>query len=228
MRRIRLRTLLGLNRTGLVAAALISLPAVAYAAPDLAPWGWHGDVGQYEVYAETPPSPALLSDIQRAERLLAASPIDDPKARPTVYLTDGGWRWAFYSARSGGFAVTRTLTATSIFNRSDIVGDRIYTADGRARSLSGVVAHETVHLLQRRRLGFVAFARMPMWVREGYADHVAQESSLDDSAVDRLRAAGRSNDSAIFYREARLRVERDLAGGMSVDTLLRQRGQSIG
>lgn len=226
MRRVRLRTLLGLNRTGLAALGLLSLPAAAYAAPSLAPWGWHGEVGGFEVYADAPPTPALASDLQRAERLLAASPIDDPRARPTLYLTDGGWRWAFYAARSGGFAVTRALIATSIFNRSDVASDRIYTADGRQRRLSGVVAHETVHLLQRRRVGLIAYVRMPAWVREGYADHVAQESSLDDAAVDRLRAAGRSSDPAIFYRAARLRVERQLANGESVDALLRQRDNS--
>jgi len=224
MRRIGLSALFGLNRTGLIAAGMLLVPAAAYAAPNLAPWGWHGEVGQFEVYADAPPPPALLSDLQRAERLLAVSPIDDPRARPAIYLTDGGWRWAFYSARSGGFAVTRVLTATSIFNRSDIADDHIYTADGRQRSLSGVVAHETVHLLQRRHVGLFAYVRMPAWVREGYADHVAQESSLDDAAIDRLRAAGRSDDPAIFYRKARMRVERALANGMSTDSLLLQHG----
>lgn len=217
----RWRRWLGLDRPGLAIATALALPATAYASPGLAPWGWHGRIGQFEVYADQAPDPALSADIARAEMLLAASPIDDASARPTLYLTNGGWRWRFYGADSGGFAVTRLITPTSIFARSDAAQDRIFTADGRQRHLSGVIAHETVHLLQRRRVGWLAFVRMPEWIREGYADHVARESSLDDAVVDRLRDTGHVDDPAIRYREARLRVEATLARGIGVDDLLR-------
>jgi hypothetical protein len=215
----RLRRWLGLDRRGLIALALLAMPATAIAKPSLLPWGWHGQVGRFDVYAETPPPPRLQDELARSAALLSASPIDDPALRPTLYLTGGGWRWHLLAlGQSDAFAITRPIAGT-IVNRSDVRNDAVL-ARGYRRTLSGVAAHETVHMLQRERLGLVGFVRMPRWVKEGYADYVARESTLSDADVARLRAQGR-DDPAIFYHDARARVANALAHGESVDRLLR-------
>lgn len=214
-----LRLILGAHRGGAVAAALLLPVAAAYASPGLTAWGWHGQVGRFDVYADAAPGPALTAEIGRAERLLAASPINDPNARPRLYLTDGGWRWRIYAiGQTQSFGITRPLIGDTFLNRSDIAHDAVF-ARGYRRTLSGTIAHETTHVMQRRRLGLVRYARLPAWIREGYADHVAQESTLSDADVARLRAQGRS-DPAIFYHDARKRVEALLAGGTGVDRLM--------
>jgi hypothetical protein len=197
---------------------VLAIPAAAYAAPSLAPWGWHGRVSGYEVYAETPPDSALHGELARAEQLLATSPLDDARVRPTLFLTDGGWRWRFYTLNSGAFAVTRQLLGQSIVNRSDIAADLVFARD-RQRHLSGVIAHETTHMLVRHHVGMLAAMRMPAWVREGYAEHVAQETTLQDDEVAAMRYQG-SKDPAIFYHAARKRVEAALFRGVSIDELL--------
>jgi hypothetical protein len=209
---------LGLDRRGLIATAVLMIPMAAYASPGLAPWGWHGRIGRYDVYTIAPPDPALCAALARSDELLAASPIDDRTVRPTLYLTDGGWRWHLYTLGSGAFGVTRTMLGDSFINRSDIAGNAVF-AHGYRRSLSGVVAHETTHLLVKHRIGLVAAMRQAAWVREGYADHVAQESTLESEEVARLRFEG-SKDPAIFYHDARKRVEAALIRGSSVDELL--------
>jgi hypothetical protein len=214
-----LRRRLGLDARGLAIAAILAVPATAYAKPSLLPWGWHGEIGRYDVYAATPPDPRLSAELARAGQLVAASPIDDRAIRPTLYLTDGGWRWRFLSLAQGdAFGLTRAEFAVTILNRSDTAQDAIF-ARGYRRTLSGVVAHETTHVLQRRRLGLIGYGRMPAWIKEGYADYVARESTLSDADVARLRRDGRS-DPAIFYHDARLRVADALAHGESVDQLL--------
>jgi hypothetical protein len=203
----------------LIAAALLAVPAAAMARPSLLPWGWHGQVGRFDVYAEAVPAPDLQTELARSAALLSTSPMDDPAVHPTLYLTDGGWRWHLLALTQGGsFAVTRTMLGGTIVNRSDVAHDAVY-ARGYRRTLSGVVAHETTHVLQRERLGLAHYGRLPAWIREGYADYVAQESTLSDADVARLRAQGR-DDPAIFYRDARLRVADALAHGESVDQLL--------
>jgi hypothetical protein len=46
------------------------------------------------------------------------------------------------------------------------------------RSLSGVIAHETTHLLIRNRVGYWRNLRLPVWKREGYCEYVAGRSTL--------------------------------------------------
>ena len=89
-----------------------------------------------------------------------------------------------------------------------------------ACSLSGVIAHETTHILVARRLGEWRALLLPAWKSEGYADYVARESSLGDADYARLSANGARRD-AMFYYEARRRVAAALArNGGDVKALL--------
>ncbi len=47
-------------------------------------------------------------------------------------------------------------------------------------SLSGVIAHETVHSLLRNELGLLKYKLLPSWKNEGYCDFIANESSFDE------------------------------------------------
>lgn len=109
-----------------------------------------------------------------------------------------------------------------ILNRSDIARDSVSSLYG-TRSLSGVIAHERTHIMVRRHLGLVAGVRLPRWISEGYADHVAGESRLTAAQATQLRAEG-STDPGIFYFESRQRVEAALAANDGdVEALLRMR-----
>jgi len=47
-------------------------------------------------------------------------------------------------------------------------------------SLSGVIAHETVHSLLRNELGILKYKLLPSWRNEGYCDFIANESSSNE------------------------------------------------
>ncbi len=206
--------------TGGVAAALYLLAAVLH--PPLLMFPHARTVGATPVYSEAPIPGQVVAVIARADALTGASPLFTPAvlSRP-VYLTDGGWRWRLLTFGSRAFGQSRPLVETIVINRVDVAGDRVWNgrAGDAARSLSGVIAHERTHGLIRTRFGFLADRLYPTWVREGYCDHVAGESTLSDAAAAALVAEGRRTPALAYY-EARRRVEAALAdNGGSVEAL---------
>lgn len=175
------------------------------------------------VWSEQPIDPEALGRVAARTRwLLSQSPIARPDEQRPIYLTTGGWRWLWLANRSaGGFALTRPLTRAVVVNANDTGKDRVANgaAIGGERILSAVLAHEFTHGIIRRRYGPVKAALAQQWLVEGYADHVAQESSLTAADVARLEADGASHPALAYYR-GRKRVEKVLAAnGNDVDAL---------
>ncbi len=154
--------------------------------------------------------------IGSASREVYTGPLDR-----SLFLTGGGWRWRLLAIQSpGAFAFRRPFSSAIVFNRSDIGADRVTNdrAVGNTRTLSGVIAHETTHIMIANHLGEVRSAMVPTW-QEGYADHVARESSLTDANAERLRKTNPGTASLMYY-DARRRVDATLrANGGSVDAL---------
>ncbi len=198
----------------------------AVVAPQLLAFPYQAQVGSTRVYAEAPLDLATLRPVlARADARVATSPLHDGPVGTRVFLTDGGWRWpvlALTTSCAVGFTRlwSDIVSDAVILNRSDLARDRVSSRYG-TRSISGVIAHERTHIMVRRHLGLVAGIRLPRWISEGYADHVAGESTLSAERVAELRADG-SDHPAIFYYDARRRVEAVLAAnGGDVDALLR-------
>jgi hypothetical protein len=109
-----------------------------------------------------------------------------------------------------------------LFNTADVAADRVRNGApmGGERTLSGTIAHESVHLLTARRYGELRLARMPQWKREGYADYVARETSIGADDEARIRAT-RPDSPVLRYYAAHRRVKHLLdSDGQSVDELL--------
>ena len=95
-----------------------------------------------------------------------------------------------------------------IVNLSDPAADMAVNgrAIGGKRSLSGVIAHERTHIWTGRALGLVENALLPNWQREGYADYIAQETSLTTAEYARLKRSG-AHHPAMPYYEGRQWIE---------------------
>jgi len=187
---------------------LVALIATTTAAPQLLAWPYSAEIGNTRIYSERPIPPQMRILLARSDALLARSPIREPGLQRSVFLTDGGWRWKLLAlTSSGAFALRRPFRDAIIVNESDVAADRVENGApvGGVRSLSGVIAHETTHLLVAHRLGEARAFLLPGWKSEGYADYVANESSLSDGDYARLHANGASRP-AMFYYEARRRV----------------------
>jgi len=191
-----------------VVAFLLLLAVAVVHAPQLLAFPYEQHVGTVTVYAERPIDPRIGSELARAEGLLRASPIYTGSLDRSLFLTNGGWRWRLLAIQSpGAFAFRRPFSAAIVFNRSDVAADRVTNGRviGGTRTLSGVIAHETTHIMIANHLGEVRSAMLPTWQQEGYADHVARESSLTDAEAARLRTTDPAAPALVYY-DARRRV----------------------
>ena len=212
------------GKRGLAAAIVLALAIVGILyTPAALAFPHVRRIGDTTVYSVAPIPEVMARRIGRADALLAASPLAEPGLRRTLVLTDGGWRWRVLGAGNwNAIALRRPFSSALLFNRPDVAADRMRNAapGGGARSFSGTIAHESVHLLTARRYGEIRLARMPEWKREGYADYVARETAI--RAADEARIRERWPDSPMLrYYAAHRRVKRLLdSGGTSLDALL--------
>ena len=180
-------------------------------------------IGNTVIYAEEPIDSNIGPILDRADKLLQASPIDIPHVGRQVVLTMGGWRWQILALNTRrAVALRRPFSDVLIFNRSDIASDRVTNGApfGGTRTLSGTIAHETTHMLIARHLGELRAMRLPSWKQEGYADYIAGETSIDPRDESRIRAID-PHAGVLVYYEGRRRVAAELArNGGSVDALM--------
>jgi hypothetical protein len=220
--RLGLTRLFG-GRWGVALSGIALLLASPVLAPQLLAFPYQASSAIGPVWSERPIDRTGLDRVAaRSRRLLAQSPIAGPDEQRPIFLTDGGWRWLWLANTSaGGFAFTRPITKAVVVNDADVRADRVRNgaAVGSERTLSGVLAHEFTHGVIRRRYGIFKSILAPQWLVEGYADHIAQESSLTAADVARLEENGGGHPALVYYR-GRKKVEALLAAnGNDVDAL---------
>ena len=179
--------------------------------------------GQFEVWSESPIDRGKLDSVlSEAQRLAATSPYYRQSKTRRVFLTSGGWRWHWLALQSSGaFAISMPVRENIVINRSSTREGLAWNGRtvGGVRRLGPLIAHEDCHGMLRDRFGLIVDFRLPAWLREGYCDHVAQESSLSDAAYADLQQR-REYHPALPYYEGRKRVEAVLAAnGNNVDAL---------
>lgn len=83
-------------------------------------------IGNTTVYSVAPIPDVMAERINRADALLAASPLAEPGLRRTLVLTDGGWRWKVLAAGYWNvIALRRPFSSVLLFNRADVAADRV-------------------------------------------------------------------------------------------------------
>ena len=79
------------------------------------------------------------------------------------------------------FAINYPISQNIFISKSSI--SQNYTLrngkENNKRTLSGVIAHETVHSLLENKLGLLKYKLLPSWKNEGYCDFIANESSFN-------------------------------------------------
>lgn len=202
--------------------AILVLATSPIYAPQLLAFPSSAMVGGHHVYSERPIDAAVVAAISRADLLARRSTLP-PVTRQPIFLTTGGWRWRWLalSGPGGPFALSRAGMETIVINRSEPALDKVYreASIGGERSLSGAIAHEMTHGAIRGHFGVLADLRYPQWLREGYCDYVALESTLNDADALKLSRSA-PNEPALSYWRGRKRVEAELtANGGSVERL---------
>lgn len=209
-----------------VLAAVIVVFVSAISAPQLLAFPHKAKIGATTVYAENPiDAQDMAKVLHRSDELLATTGLYRAPVGTRLFLTNGGWRWRLLALNNHmAFALIRPtsniIADAAIFNRTDPAQDKIFNGvDDSARSLSGIIAHERTHMLVQRQFGIPRAVSFEQWKSEGYADYVAQESSLTDAEVAAFKKSG-VDHWAIPYFEGRQRVAAIMKqNGNSVDRL---------
>ncbi len=156
----------------------------------------------FRVYSTAPIDGSIYTDLDKAERKLAASEINDPRVSYRVFLCPSHAAFAFFApgARTA-FADNLPFVHNIFVNTADVKADVVTTGTGEhdRRTLSGVIAHECTHTLLAGRFGQVRMLRTPSWKQEGYCDYVAQSTSFDRAEGEKLLKQGGSDPSPSFF-----------------------------
>jgi len=157
------------------------------------------------VYSRQPLGKEIYAVLDRAEARLAASAIQDEGVRPRVFLTGGFNSYAWWGLAVGRSSFGKSYpllpTGNIFINKSDPARDAVLrrATAHRERSLSGVIAHETTHLLIRRKFGYWRNLTFPVWKKEGYAEYVAGGSTLPYETGVRMWKAHPSDGTGYQY-----------------------------
>jgi hypothetical protein len=214
-----------LSWTSVFAFAFPAFCAAPFVAPEVLAFPYHERFGVDEVWSIAPlPRERMSTILTESNRLVATSPLAKGSEGRRIFLTDGGWRWQVLALQANwSFGLTRRLREDVILNRSDLDTGQVFNGrgDGRTRTIAGVIAHEKCHGMERRHFGLMVDLTRPIWLREGYCDFVAQESTLNDAEVVALRKT-EPNNPALPYYEGRRRVTAILEkNGGNVDALFK-------
>ncbi len=130
---------------------------------------------------EVPPEIANVLD--RVKSLLSTSDLNDERVHHEIYIINGFRLSRFLLFRNVHFGCNMPL-GHSFITSADVVKDiarceLISPDDRRVRTLSETIAHEITHALLRNRVGWLADRRIPVWIKEGYCEYVADGSAID-------------------------------------------------
>ena len=145
--------------------------------------------GPIVLYSDDPIPMAAGAILLDAQTRLGKCPLYRNHPRQNIFLCNQPWRYKFFfygSPKSGGLCYG--FPGSNVFLRkSDITHNVLFRQDGQTssgldRPLSYFIAHEITHNLTARFTGVLAFWRLPVWIREGYADYVGKGGDFDFNA----------------------------------------------
>lgn len=134
----------------------------------------------FNVYARQPFNENIISVLDSAEERLVKSPIYNKNLPENILIADTFGFYKFLTLDSRSMGSTIPIIGHSRINKSDIDNDLVFrdSEPPNRRSLSGVIAHETMHNQIREKLGLTKYLRTPKWKDEGYCEYVAGETTL--------------------------------------------------
>jgi hypothetical protein len=184
-------------------AALLVFPTV-YLATLLSPqlfFGWAYDGASIHVRSDAPIAQSAAEVIALAEAKLRRSPLFDPRRTYPMYVCNTQWRWNYFSgfeAHSRGFQTP--VGRASFIRAARWDENHLAGPDGQdgPRSLDVYIAHEITHMMVADHIGLLANRRLPVWLREGYAEYVARHDTFDYEVTRALLLAG---DAALASRD---------------------------
>jgi len=169
-------------------ATLLVLSAL-YVATLLHPqmfFSWARDGASIHVHSDEPIPESAAEIISLAESRIRRSPLFDTTRTYPVYVCNARWRWNYFSGFNGRSRGFQTPLGRAIFIRpAHWATNQLAGPDGEDGpcALDMYLAHEVTHMMVADHLGLIAARRLPVWLREGYAEYVARHDTFDYAAT---------------------------------------------
>lgn len=121
--------------------------------------------------------------LDKSERLLKDTELFKIGIKQDIFICNSFNEFTFFALLSRkAFAVNYPVFQNIFLSKSSISENSILRngKENNKRTLSGVIAHETVHSLLENKLGILKYKLLPSWKNEGYCDFIANESSFNE------------------------------------------------
>lgn len=184
-----------LRIAGMSAAVLAAYAALLNVPQPLFSYSVRADT--LRLYSDRPVETAAAAQmLELAETKLARSPLWTGGGPVSVFVCNARWRQRLlFNTSYGVGGVVFYPFSPHVFLRDASIGaNRLISPSGKLvagnRTLDYFIAHEVAHLLTGRALGPACYARLPQWVREGYADYVGKGSDFQYEAARQALLAG--------------------------------------
>lgn len=121
--------------------------------------------------------------LEKSERLLKGTELFKIGIKQDIFICNSFNEFTFFALLSRkAFAVNYPVFQNIFLSKSSISENYILRngKENNKRTLSGVIAHETVHSLLENKLGILKYKLLPSWKNEGYCDFIANESSFNE------------------------------------------------
>jgi len=121
--------------------------------------------------------------LDKSESLLYNTELFKKGISQDIFICNGYSEFTFFALMSRkAFAVNYPIFQNIFISKSSVLQNYILRngKENNKRTLSGVIAHETVHSLLENKLGLLKYKLLPSWKNEGYCDFIANESSFNE------------------------------------------------
>jgi len=205
----------------------VLLPAAVYAGLTFYPRAYftqsygHDNITLHTREPLSEPADAVLA---RISETVAGDDFAEPGRTFEVYLGGGFGGYAFWAPFCGkSYACVHPLSGKIFVASADMEKNAAYGpgASMPRRVLESVIVHEVVKAQIKEKLGVLKYAALPSWKKDGYAEHIARETS-DMNPAD-ICSEDSADNTLIKYMEYRLVMEMIKAeGDVSYPTLMKE------
>jgi len=219
-----------IGRIVALAVAAFIVYAVAHVLVALSPgvlFSDHYTHKNFTVHMRETVPPQIEVVLDRVEALLATSELDDQGLHHEIYIFNSPRLVRFLMLRDVHFGAnlpngTTYITDANVEENLARPWPRLGPNDRRLRTLSKSVAHEIAHRLLRRKVGWQRHRKMPVWLKEGYCEYVAQGAAIDEEVgLAILLQPGHVSQPGYPLFQNRLMVEYLInVRGLSIDELI--------
>ncbi len=185
VRRIVVRVAIALVLLVAAGVAILRMPQPLFA--------WSATSGNITLYSDAPfreEAGRKVLDLVRAK--LERSPLYVRGQHDVAFICNTQWRRAIFFNRKyrvGGLCyypiTSHVFLRTSVVEENRMRGPSGKLVPGN-RPLDYFIAHELTHAMTGRYVGPLRYHRLPVWLREGYADYVGTGGDFD---YDQMRLA---------------------------------------